>query len=53
MAAMCEKCVELDGKIERYRRLASSVSDQLTSHRIGLLIEELTAEKAKLHRDEE
>jgi hypothetical protein len=50
---MCEKCVDLDGKIRRYRWLALSVSDQLTTHRINLLIEEMVAEKVKRHADQE
>jgi hypothetical protein len=27
---MCDKCIELDGKIEHYERIAGSISDQLT-----------------------
>jgi hypothetical protein len=49
MAAMCEKCVELDRKIERYRRLALGLTDQLTVDRIKQLIQELATEKAELH----
>ena len=33
---MCEKCVELDAKIERYRLLLSRITDQLTLD--GILI---------------
>ena len=28
---MCEKCVEIDGKIEHYRLIASRMTDQLCS----------------------
>jgi hypothetical protein len=32
---MCEKCIELDRKIEHYRKLASSLYDRLTTKRIA------------------
>jgi hypothetical protein len=31
---MCDKCVELDKKIEHYRWIASMIGDQLTLDRI-------------------
>jgi hypothetical protein len=46
---MCEKCVEIDGKIAQYRRLVASITDQLTIDRIGQLIRDLEAAKAQLH----
>jgi hypothetical protein len=46
---MCEKCVEIDGKIDRYRRLASSITDRRTIDGIDELIEKMKAEKAALH----
>jgi hypothetical protein len=46
---MCEKCVELDVRIDRYRRIALSITDQLTIDRIGQLMKDLAAEKAKHH----
>ena len=46
---MCDKCQELEKKIERYRRLAFSINDQLTIDRFDQLIKETEAEKAKLH----
>jgi hypothetical protein len=49
---MCEKCVELDGKIERYKRLSSGVTDQPTLDGIKALIEQINAQKAALHPDE-
>ena len=48
-ASMCEKCVEIDGKIAQYRRLVASITDQLTNDRIGQLIRDLEAAKAQLH----
>ena len=47
--AMCEKCVELDEKIEHYKSLAIQVMDDLMSEGIGKAIADLLAEKAGLH----
>lgn len=49
---MCDKCAELDEKIERYCRISSSVNDQLTIDRLKALIEELHAQKAALHPEQ-
>jgi hypothetical protein len=46
---MCEKCVELDNKIERFRRLSSGITDQQTIERFRLQMEQLEAQKAALH----
>ena len=46
---MCEKCVKIDEKIAHYRRLAASITDQLTIDRIGELIKEMEVTKARLH----
>lgn len=46
---MCEKCVELDGKISHYRQLATKVIDQPTLDGIQKLIEQMQAEKTALH----
>jgi hypothetical protein len=35
---MCDKCVELDKKLEQYRRIASSITDELTIARLNKLI---------------
>ena len=45
---MCDKCQELENKIERLWRTAS-INDQLTIARLNQLIEETEAEKAALH----
>jgi len=50
---MCDKCVELDKKLEQYRRIARSIRDELTIDRINKLITDTAAEKAKLHPDQE
>jgi hypothetical protein len=49
---MCDKCTELDDKIEHYRRIASSINDQFTVDRIKVLIAELEAQKAALHPEQ-
>ena len=49
---MCDKCTELDVKIERYRRIAFSINDQLTIDRIEALIAELKVQKAALHPEQ-
>ena len=46
---MCDKCVKIDEKIAHYRRLAASVTDQLTIDRIGDMIREMQAAKSQLH----
>jgi hypothetical protein len=46
---MCEKCAELDKKIDHYGRLASSALDQRTVAGINELIEKMKAEKPGLH----
>jgi hypothetical protein len=46
---MCEKCVELDEKIEHYRRLSSGITDQATLEGIKKLIGQMQAQKAALH----
>ena len=51
--SMCEKCRELDDKIERYSRIAQSITDELTVEGIKHLIDELRAEKDRLHPNEQ
>jgi hypothetical protein len=46
---MCEKCVELDEKIEHYGELSRWISDQKTIEQFKLFIEKLRAKKAALH----
>ena len=50
---MCDKCVELDNKIDHYHRIASRTSDQAMLDGIKKLIEQALAEKAALHPEEE
>jgi hypothetical protein len=46
---MCDKCIELDAKIENYQRLSSTITDQRTHDGIKELIERMQAQKAALH----
>ena len=50
--AMCEKCVELDSKIEHYRLLASRLTDRPTIEGIQKLIERMQAQKVALHPEQ-
>jgi hypothetical protein len=50
--AMCEKCKELDLKIEHFRSLSSVVTDRMTLDGIDALIAKCEAEKKTLHPDE-
>jgi hypothetical protein len=49
---MCEKCVELDRKIEHYHRLASRFTDQALLAGVTELVERAEAEKAALHPEQ-
>jgi hypothetical protein len=49
---MCDKCVELDGKIEHYQSLSSRITDQPTLDGIKQLIERMKAQKATLHPEQ-
>jgi hypothetical protein len=50
---MCEKCEELEKKIERYRRLAFSINDRLTIDRLNQLIKDAEAAITALHSKQE
>lgn len=50
---MCEKCVELDRKIERSERMSFSISDQLTIDRIKELVMQMKAQKTALHPEQQ
>jgi hypothetical protein len=46
---MCEKCNELDQKIEHYRGLSQSITDQPTIDRFKEAIRGLYGQKIALH----
>jgi hypothetical protein len=50
---MCDKCVELDGKLAHYERLSKSISDQLTIDRINELVKQIEVQKDALHPAQE
>jgi hypothetical protein len=47
---MCERCVEADKKLERYRMLRNSAADNLVVQMIREMIDTLAAEKNAFHR---
>ena len=49
---MCEKCVEIDKRIERYRRLLLGMTDQVTVERAQELIADLAAQKIARHSEQ-
>jgi hypothetical protein len=46
---MCEKCAELDRRIDHLRRMIEQLQDLQTMDAANQLIEEMEAKKAKLH----
>ena len=50
---MCDKCTELDTKIDRYRWLAAAILDDPTIRGIRGQIEKMKAQKVALHPDQE
>jgi hypothetical protein len=49
---MCDKCEQLDKKIEHYQKLLLGIRDQLTVDGIKSLIADLRAQKAVLHPEQ-
>jgi hypothetical protein len=49
---MCEKCEQLDKRIEHYQKLLFGIADQLTVDGIKSLIADLRAQKAALHPEQ-
>jgi hypothetical protein len=49
---MCEKCAELDLKVERCRRLIGGIADQIAIEGIGALLKSYQAEKTALHPEQ-
>jgi len=47
---MCEKCQELDAKIEHRRRIMARPNDDYLAVGLGKQTEEMEAEKAALHQ---
>jgi hypothetical protein len=49
---MCDKCVELDGKIAHYLGIASRSTDEATIRGINVLIARAKVQKAVLHPEQ-
>jgi hypothetical protein len=49
---MCDKCVDIDKAIERYRKIQRSIGDQVTVDRAKELIAELKAQMVALHPEQ-
>jgi hypothetical protein len=49
---MCDKCVDIDKAIERYRKIQRSIGDQVTVDRTKELIAELNTQKAALQPEQ-
>ena len=50
-SGMCEKCAEIDKRIEHYKWLATRVNDPPASKGIEEVIKQCEAEKRALHRE--
>ena len=50
---MCDKCTKLDKKIEHYETMIVSIGDRVTVERLMAMIEDLQAQKAALHPEEQ
>jgi hypothetical protein len=50
---MCEKCNHIGETIDRARRLASAITDQLTIERLKAMVEDLQTAKTALHHDQD
>ncbi|MGX1102569.1 MULTISPECIES: hypothetical protein [Bradyrhizobium] len=49
---MCEKCVELDGKIEHLKALSIHVTDEFTLAGMALLTKHYEDQKRELHPEQ-
>jgi hypothetical protein len=50
---MCHRCVDIDAKIARYRRLANGINDRRMLESLTAFIADLEAEKIALHPNPE
>jgi hypothetical protein len=50
---MCDKCAELDKRIEHYSLILLSIGDRLTVERLHAMIADLQAQKVALHPEPE
>ena len=50
--SVCDKCDELERKIEHYRSITTRITDQKTIEGLNALVEACLAERAALHPDQ-
>jgi hypothetical protein len=50
---MCERCIEIDIKIERYSRMAKMINDKTALQAIDTLVAGLEAQKLAFHPNPE
>jgi hypothetical protein len=50
---MCDKCAQLDKKIEHYETMIVSLGDRVTVERLMAMVADLQAQKAALHPEPE
>jgi len=50
---MCQSCVEIDKRVERYRELLRATTDPAEIKRINRLIAKLYADRVRLYRNPE
>jgi predicted nucleic acid-binding Zn-ribbon protein len=48
---MCQSCIEIDKRIERYREALRSITDQAEIERLNRLITELYRDRVWSHRN--
>ena len=48
---MCEKCQQLDSKIEHYRQISKLLTDEQTLKGLKLLFEKYQADRKALHSE--
>ena len=50
---MCDKCIDIDKAIERFRQVQRTILDQRTVDRAKEMVAELEAKKDALHPEQE
>ncbi|MBR1141347.1 MAG: hypothetical protein E6614_10375 [Bradyrhizobium sp.] len=50
---MCEKCAEIERRVDRYRMMQSQVTDKQVLTGLAALIAELLKMKAELHPEQD
>lgn len=53
LSSMCDTCVEIDRKIERYRAILARILDAQMNEGLTQLIDKMLAQKALLHPEQQ